>query len=283
MGKLDASYKVCGLNPNLLAGDLRGLPHARIAHKKFGIVGPSDRTCAPVRGIEQYRGKTFIVWDDHDRQTMDTNRTILEFFATSEIDYAQIEIEWRKLTEENRPHTSHVPPGSFVLLTGLPGSGKTTLSKKLAAQLGALHFDFSSFSKRIVGRHPLCQQDYARIGMRIEALISDYLNCGGSVIYDTTAINSSIRQHHFDAIPRLSPRTLVWVPTESNICHQRLSSQRPYESPDLRPLLTRTCTAHVRTYNDFVKDFEAPCSAIVVPNGRGVKDAGIIESLRSQH
>lgn len=283
MNKLSA-LKINGLDRKLLGGDLRGLPPARITHEEFGIVGPPNRTWASVRSIRTHGKKTSIIWDDNGQQVMDPDLNVLQFFAPSEVDYAKVDLEWRNLTEKCRPQTRHVPPGSFVLMTGFPGSGKTTLSKAFFAELGILHFEFSEFAKRVVGQHPVCQVDYIRVGTRVESLISDYLNCGGSVIYDTTAIDSSIRQHHFDAIPRSSPRSLVWVPTESTVCHQRLSSQRPCDSPDLRPGLTRVSVTHVRTYNDFVIGFAPPRTAVIVPNDHEIRDAcrGVLESLRSQ-
>lgn len=277
-----SELRVLGLNHNFLKGDLSSLPPARIVDESVGVVGPPGCACAQLTRIEEYRGEALIVWAGNDEQVINTKQTILEFFIASEIDYKKIAFAWSELMGPIGTRTS-VPPGSFVLMTGFPGSGKTTLARSLSAELGMLHFDFSSFARRIVGRHPLCQEDYLRIGRQVEPLIAGYLTRGGTMIYDTTAIDSSIREHHFNAIPEFSSRTLVWVPTESNLCHQRLTSQRPCESPDLRPNLMRISVTHVRTFHDFVIGFEPPRSAIVVPNGFEERDASlrIVESLRS--
>ena len=279
---ISSRFTVVGLNNELLPSDLCSLPPARIVDKRIGVIGPPRRTCAQLTSIDEYNGEALIIWAGNDEQVINTKQTVLEFFAASEINYERIALAWNALMQPLGKRMS-VPPGSFVLMTGLPGSGKTTLATHLSAELGLLHFDFSSFAKRIIGRHPLCQDDYVCIGRQVGPLISDYLSCGGTMIYDTTAIDSGIRQHHFNAIPEFSPRALVWVPTESNLCRQRLTSQRPCESPDLRPHLTRMSATHVRTYHDFVIDFEPPPSAIVVPNGRDVRDTSlsIVESLRS--
>lgn len=264
------------------SNQLGRLPFVRIVDTLLGVIGPHGQTCAKLTNIGVQGELLRLVWDDGCEQTVDGEKTYLEFFEPSDIDCKEIESAWRELTESPRTMIS-VPAGSFILTTGFPGCGKSTLARSLSVCLGILHFDFSNFVRNIIGKHPLCQEDYMRIGQLIEPLISEYLEQGEAMIYDTTAIGDGIRKHHFDAIPRSSPRTLVWVPTESDLCRQRLMSQRPCESPDLRPNVTRMSAAHVRTFHDFVLDFESPPVAIVVPNNRDVADAAqdILNVLRS--
>ena len=264
------------------SNDLGGLPLGRIVDRLHGVVGPHGRTCATLTKVDVHGELLRLVWDDGCEQIVDGEQTHLEFFTPCEIDCKKVALAWRELTK-SYDTLSALPAGSFILTTGFPGCGKSTLARCLSTHLGILHFDFSNFAKKIIGRHPLCQDDYIHVGRMVEPLISEHLARGGAMIYDTTAIAEGIRRHHFDAIPESSPRTLVWVPTNSHFCLQRLMSQRPCESPDLRPNVTRLSAAHVRTFHDFVLSFEPPTVAVVVPNDRDVPDTclEILSALES--
>ena len=160
--------------------------------------------------------------------------------------------------------SSCLPRSSFVLLTGLPGSGKSTFSRQLSKKTGAIHFDFSNFTKHIIGKHPQKQSTYSAVGQLIEPLISSTLNNGYSIIYDTTSISKKMRSHHFSSVPSIYPKALVWLNTPKEVCRSRLSLRKPEDRPDIGRFSHRKSYILVKTFGDFCAEFESPHKAIKV-------------------
>ncbi|MFT5686158.1 MAG: putative kinase [Myxococcota bacterium] len=74
---------------------------------------------------------------------------------------------------------------TLIILGGLPGSGKTTLARLLAARLGALHLRIDTIEQAIRGSW-LSPADVGDSGYRVGyALAGDSLRLGLSVIADS--------------------------------------------------------------------------------------------------
>ena len=54
--------------------------------------------------------------------------------------------------ESELPATGHPPPSPHLILIGLPGSGKSSLGRKVARQLGVGFLDFDAEIERLEGR-----------------------------------------------------------------------------------------------------------------------------------
>lgn len=74
----------------------------------------------------------------------------------------------------------------LIALTGLPGSGKTTLARALAKQLGAVHVRVDVIETALVEAGAVSLRDHPDAGYRVAyALAADHLRSGVSVIADT--------------------------------------------------------------------------------------------------
>lgn len=249
-----------------IAGDK--LP-ARLNHPRMGVIGPPGRACGSVMHVDNSGSSPVVKWNDGTLQVVGDSDYVLEYFRPHHIDAASVRAHWADLLSNYSHKALSVPHGTFLLMTGLPGAGKTTLAASMARALGLVHFDFADFARSIIGHHPLCQSDYVDVGALVEPLISQFLLGGGGLIYDTTAVSAKLRQHHLTRVPIRSRRLVIWIPTAAIICRERLQKQRPSESPDLRPHVRRVSPSHVRTFNDFAREFERPSSALIARNEEG--------------
>jgi predicted kinase len=74
----------------------------------------------------------------------------------------------------------------LVALTGLPGSGKTTLARELAARLRAVHVRVDVIETALEGSGAVSLAEHPELGYRIAyALAGDHLRSGMSVVADT--------------------------------------------------------------------------------------------------
>ncbi|MES1169469.1 MAG: AAA family ATPase, partial [Leifsonia sp.] len=73
-----------------------------------------------------------------------------------------------------------------MALTGLPGSGKTTVARELAARLGAVHVRVDVIETALETSGAVSLGDHPELGYRVAyALAGDHLRSGVSVVADT--------------------------------------------------------------------------------------------------
>lgn len=235
----------------------------RVISRNAGVIGPPDRAFDRIMQTKSIDANHVVIqWQNSGQQRLFNADLTLSKVTRLTLDKRRLAEYWDKAIGSRSVIGSN--KSSFILLTGLPGSGKTTFARYLSERLNALHFDFSEIAKSIFGHHPTMQIDYVRLGQAIEPLIHQYLRDGGSVIYDTTAVDEKMREHHFSCIPRSTIPFLVWIDSSIDDCRARLLADCPETAPDLRTNVNRASDQHIRTFQDFADDFVAPKNAIVV-------------------
>ena len=74
----------------------------------------------------------------------------------------------------------------LVALSGLPGSGKTTVARALATRLGAVHVRVDVIETALATSDAVSLADHPELGYSVAyALASDHLRNGISVVADT--------------------------------------------------------------------------------------------------
>lgn len=242
----------------------------RVKIKGAGVIGPPLIDFDYIDTIVHLSDDRLSVnWKNSGCQEVVTSGLEFAPLSSQKADISTLHRRWKHILME-ATHRKYSKP-DFILFTGLPGSGKSTLARYLSDTLGIFHFDFSEYCRGIFGENPTMQTDYKSIGKIVDELAYEYLESGYSLIYDTTAINAEIRNHHLSNVPSVADKTLVWVNTPSDVCRQRLSLNRTDNSPDLRVGVFRSSIDYVRTFDDFVSDFAEPEADIVVMENTNIE------------
>ncbi|MBI5914724.1 MAG: ATP-binding protein [Bacteroidetes bacterium] len=121
----------------------------------------------------------------------------------------------------------------LVLITGLPGSGKTTFAQALAKACGAGHLN-SDVVRSALGKRG--QYGTAAKTMIYEALLRQTaaaLQSGQSVVVDATFFKSGLRQP-FIQVAADAGQAVYWIAVKADegAIRQRLAKSRPYTEAD---------------------------------------------------
>lgn len=110
----------------------------------------------------------------------------------------------------------------FIMMVGVPGSGKSTRAKELAVEFEAEIFSSDEIRAELYG-DASDQTDHAKVFRLLESRLLDCLKRGKSAIYDATNISSKHRAHFVRTVRSVSDAycRCEIVATEPAICHGR--------------------------------------------------------------
>ena len=114
---------------------------------------------------------------------------------------------------------------NFIMLVGLPGSGKTTVSKRLVEEYGAVHIssDQIRFEKGLAG------DQHAGVFEEMLSQTRQNLKAGKSVIYDATNLHRKYRMALLDNIKKLGVYKVCILFTEPyKVCCDRNKQRSEY-------------------------------------------------------
>lgn len=124
-----------------------------------------------------------------------------------------------------------VPPAeerpAFVILSGLPGSGKSHVARELAKRypLAVLHID--ALRKTLVPQPQYTQAEHARTFAAVHALIDRLLARKVSVLYDATNLKEEYRRPLYEIGERNGARVkVVRVVSPEEVALRRLRERR---------------------------------------------------------
>jgi len=123
----------------------------------------------------------------------------------------------------------------LIVMSGLPATGKTTLSRSLAQQINAVHLRIDTIEQAIV-RSGLAQQPLGPAGYLIGyALAEEHLRQGLTVVAESVNPVAVTRDAWRDVAIRASvPVAEVEVVCSDQTEHRRRVTTRTVDIPDLR-------------------------------------------------
>jgi predicted kinase len=121
----------------------------------------------------------------------------------------------------------------LLLLTGLPGSGKTTLARAYAQQFGALHLNSDIIRGQLDLRGHYSTEDKQKVYDSLLEQTRIALGANKDVVIDSTFYQNAIREP-FIQLAKSIQTPIHWVETQASeqTIRQRTSQPRPDSEAD---------------------------------------------------
>lgn len=145
----------------------------------------------------------------------------------------QVISDVRQLTESlGRLHDPVVKP-AFIVVSGLPGTGKTHFCGKLAERLSLLILESDALRKVLFPSPKYTSQESARLFRAIHYLIEVMLKKGISLVLDATNLSEPYRERLYNIAEHLNAKLiLVRVEAPPDLVQERLRARAGLEKSE---------------------------------------------------
>ncbi len=137
----------------------------------------------------------------------------------------------QRLTESLRQFPEPVAKPVLIVVSGLPGTGKSYFCSKLAERLPFITLESDALRKVLFSSLTYSLQESSRLFQACHRLIEQLLRRGFSLILDATNLSERHREHFYSIADHLDVKlVLVWVEAPPQLVRERLKGRRNEET-----------------------------------------------------
>jgi len=127
----------------------------------------------------------------------------------------------------------------LIMITGLPGSGKTTFAKALAESLNAVHLNTDIIRGRMGKRGQYNEMDKSMIYAKMLKQTESYLHRGADVVVDATFYKGALRKP-YKRLAKKYKKQLSWIVVQAaeSVIKERMQQKKQYSEADFEIYLT---------------------------------------------
>ncbi|MFC1908099.1 AAA family ATPase [Chloroflexota bacterium] len=141
--------------------------------------------------------------------------------------HAQLVSDVQRLTESLGQSPEPVVEPAFIVISGLPGTGKSYFCSKLAERSPFIILESDVLRKVLFSSPTYSQQESSRLFQAVQLLIEELLKRGTSLILDATNLSERYREHLYSITDRLEVKlVLVRVEAPPQVVYERLKARR---------------------------------------------------------
>ena len=144
----------------------------------------------------------------------------------SSVEYSQLVSDVQQLTESLGQLPEPVVEPAFIVVSGLPGTGKSYFCNKLAERLPFIILESDALRKIIFPRPSYSPPESSHLFGAVHLLIERLLKKGISLILDATNLSERYREHLYSIADHLDAKlVLVRVEAPPQVVHERLKTR----------------------------------------------------------
>jgi hypothetical protein len=147
------------------------------------------------------------------------------------VENPQLISDVQRLTESLRQFPEPVAKPILIVVSGLPGTGKSYFCSKLAERLPFITLESDALRKVLFSSLTYSLQESSRLFQALHRLIEQLLRRGFSLILDATNLSERHREYFYSIADHLDVKlVLVWVEAPPQLVRERLKDRRNEET-----------------------------------------------------